>query len=69
MVITVTIENGKLMRQIVGQPKIELLAESETEFFLKGVELPITFIIDAQGRVTGHISRRAGREILATKIK
>jgi CubicO group peptidase (beta-lactamase class C family) len=69
VVITVTIENGKLMRQIVGQPKIELLAESETEFFLKGVELPITFIIDARRRVTGHISRRAGREILATKIK
>ena len=69
VVVTITIENGKLMRRIGGQSKEELYAVSETEFFLKGIELPFTFIIDAQGRVTGYVTRRGGREVLRPKIK
>ena len=68
-IITVTLENGKLMRQVGQQPKVEVFAESDTEFFLKGNDLTIKFVVDAQGRVTGQLLRRAGREILAPKIK
>ena len=69
MVITVTIEDGRLMRQVGAQPKVELFAESETEFFVKGIESRITFLTDAQGRVTGYLSRRGRAELRATKIK
>lgn len=68
-VITVTMENGKLMRQIGGQPKVELFAESETDFFLKGNDLQIKFVTDSQGHVTGQFLRRGGRDVLAPKIK
>ena len=58
-IITVTLENGKLMRQVGVQPQVELFAESETEFFLKGNDLQIKFVTDAQGRITGQLLRRA----------
>lgn len=69
VVIRITIEEGKLMRRIGGQAKEELYAVSETEFVLRGIELPFTFIMDAQGRVTGYVTRRGGREVLRPKIK
>ena len=68
-VITITNENGKLMGQVGQQPKVELFAKSETEFFLKGIALQITFVKDAQGHVTGLVSHRGGRGIPASKIK
>lgn len=68
-VINVTYENGKLMRQIGAQPKVELFAASETEFFLKGTNLQISFVTNPQGQVTGQLMRRDGREVLAPKIK
>lgn len=67
--ITITNENGKLMEQASGQPKTELFAESETEFFLKPVDAQIKFVKDAQGRVSGIILRQGGREMLGQKIK
>ena len=68
-IITITLEDGKLMRQIGTQAKVELFAETETEFFMKGGDTLIKFVTDAQGRVTGQLVRRAGREGLAPKIK
>ncbi|HEX8282653.1 MAG TPA: serine hydrolase [Pyrinomonadaceae bacterium] len=68
-IITVTFENGKLMRQVGTQPKAEMFAASETEFFLKGSDLQITFVTDGQGRVTGQRLSRGGREGLAPKIR
>jgi CubicO group peptidase (beta-lactamase class C family) len=68
-VIIITFENGKLMRQVGAQPKAELFAESDTEFFLKGTDLQVSFVIDAQGRVTGQLMRRGDREMLAPKVK
>jgi CubicO group peptidase (beta-lactamase class C family) len=66
---TVTIENGRLMRQVNETPKVELLAASDTEFFPKGVDAEVIFKLDAAGRVTGMTVRRAGREATARKVK
>ncbi len=68
-IITVTNENGKLMGQATGQPKAELFAESETDFFLKVVDAQIKFVKDAQGRVTGLVLSQGGRDVPAQKIK
>jgi len=67
--ITVTSENGKLMTQATGQPKFELFPSSETEFFLKIVEAQVTFVKDAQGKVTQLILNQNGRKMLARKIR
>ena len=66
---TVTLENGRLMRQVNEAPNVEMFAESETEFFLKGADVQVIFTLDAAGRVTGMTLRRAGREVTARKTK
>lgn len=51
-----------------GQPKpVPLFAESETVFFLKVVDATITFIKNADGKVTGLEFRQAGRTTRASR--
>jgi hypothetical protein len=59
-IMTVTNENGKLMAQLTGQPKVEIFAESETKFFLKVIDAQITFVKDAEGRVANMILHQRG---------
>ncbi|MCA1607853.1 MAG: serine hydrolase, partial [Acidobacteria bacterium] len=68
LIISITNENGKLTAQATGQPKNEMFAESETEFFLKTVEVQIKFVKDAGGKVTGLILRQGRHETPAQKI-
>lgn len=67
LTITVTNENGKLMSFVTGQPKTELFAETETGFFLKTVDAQITFVKNAEGKVTGLLLHQGGRDTQATK--
>lgn len=69
---TVSVEDGKLMLKGTGwQQARELVPLSETTFFVRGFEhTEITFVRDANGRVTHQSSRgRDGTEIRAPKIK
>lgn len=47
--IVVTIEEGKLMGQATGQPKFEMFAENETDFFLKVVKAEVKFSKNDEG--------------------
>ncbi len=69
IVISFTLENGKLFGQVGGQGKFALSAESETVFFSKDVNLQITFTRDAQGQTTGLTFKQGGAVIPAQKIK
>ena len=69
LIMTVTNENGKLMTQASGQPKVEIFAESETKFFVKAFDAQITFVKDTQGRITNMILHQRGRDTSAQKIK
>ena len=64
---TMTVEGGRLMTQITGQPKFELFAESETKFFLKVVEAQVEFFTDASGAVTHLMIHQGGQETKAAK--
>jgi CubicO group peptidase (beta-lactamase class C family) len=68
LVMKVTLEDGKLLAQISTQPKLELFAESETVFFFKVVNAQVTFVVNAQGEVTGVVFRQGGSDIPAKKI-
>jgi D-alanyl-D-alanine carboxypeptidase len=61
--ITVTAEGGKLFGQATGQPKFELFARSETEFFLKVVDARITFVKGASGKVESLVLHQNGRDV------
>lgn len=68
-IITITKEGGKLMAQAPGRQKIELLPESEIEFFVNEYDARIVFIWNTNGQVNQSIISLNGREIPAKKIK
>src|ERR1051325_22640 len=67
--ITITSEDGKLMAQATGQDKFELFATSETDFYLKVAPASVTFVKDAEGKVTGLVLTQNGRKGTAKKIR
>ena len=69
IIISVTLENGKLLGQVAGQSKFSLSPESETKFFSKDVNAQITFVKDAKGEVTGLTLSQGGSAFSAPKIK
>ena len=69
VVLDITKEDAKLMSQTTGQPKMELLPESEIEFFIKGFTAHFVFVRDETGRVTKLIINQEGQRIMARKLK
>jgi CubicO group peptidase (beta-lactamase class C family) len=67
--LVITKEGDKLMAEGPGQPKVELFAASETEFFLKAADADVTFIKNEQGKVTHLMLRIFGQNIHAEKLK
>ncbi len=69
VIFIVTKESDKLMSQTTGQPKMELLPESEIEFFIKGFSAQFVFVRDESGRVTKLIINQEGQRVTARKLK
>ncbi|MDQ3747629.1 MAG: DUF4440 domain-containing protein [Acidobacteriota bacterium] len=69
VVLDITKEGEKLMSQTTGQPKMELLPESEIEFFIKGFTAQFVFVRDDTGRVTKLIINQEGQRVAARKLK
>jgi hypothetical protein len=67
--VVITKEDGKLMGQATGQPKVELFPEAETKFFLKVVNGQVEFIKDAAGKVTGLVLIQGGQKLPGRKTK
>ncbi len=65
----ITVEAGHLMGQATGQPKVELFAESATNFFLKAIDAQIVFDLDAAGRVTALTLFQGGQKLPGKKVK
>lgn len=62
-ILTVTLEDGKLMTQATGQPKIPVFAESERRFFPKVVDATLEFEVNTAGEVTAVILDQGGMRI------
>lgn len=67
--ITISKEGGKLMAQATGQPKLELLPESQTKFFVKEASIQAEFVVDGAGKATSLVLYQAGQRLPAKKIK
>jgi CubicO group peptidase (beta-lactamase class C family) len=67
-IFTVSFDNGSLFCQPTGQPKLELLPISESEFFLKEVEAKISFIKNSNQEVEKLILNQGGHQIPALKV-
>jgi hypothetical protein len=68
-IITVTVVKDQLFLQATGQPRIQAFPSSETEFFLKEVEAQISFVKNAEGRITQLVLHQGGSDAPARKIK
>ena len=69
VLLDVTKEGQKLMSQATGQARMELLPESEIEFFIKGFTAQFVFVRDGVGRVTKLIINQEGQRVTAKRLK
>jgi CubicO group peptidase (beta-lactamase class C family) len=58
--LSITLESGHLMAQATGQPKVEIFAESPTEFFYKATDAQISFQVDANRETVGLVLHQRG---------
>ena len=62
-------EGDRLFAQPSGQSKLEILPESETEFFIKSIDATLRFVKDDQGKVTHVVVRRGSNEDKAKRVE
>jgi hypothetical protein len=65
----VAVENGKLMVQATGQPKVPVYPESETRFFYKVVDAQLTFVEGEDGEIDHLILHQGGLDQKAKRRK
>src|SRR4029077_8613043 len=68
-IITMTREGGRLFTQLTGQPKFEIFAESDKDFFLKVVDAQLTFETDAAGKAVAVVLHQNGIDQRAKRIE
>jgi CubicO group peptidase (beta-lactamase class C family) len=68
LILTVTREGDRLFSQSPGQPRSEMLPESETTFFFRDIDAQFTFVREG-GQTIRVVIRRGAREFQARKIK
>lgn len=69
LILTITREGGRLFFQPTGQARVQIFAESETEFVIRQVRAKIKFVKNEKGEVTNLTFSQMGRETPAAKIK
>ena len=62
MVMTIRREGDHLAAQMGNGPAVELLAESEKQFFTKSGDVVLTFEVDGRGRATGIVLHSDGKD-------
>lgn len=69
VVLTISVEDGRLYAQATGQGRFELLQDSRGDYYTTATELLIRFTRDAQGRATGLTLFQGGGAIEAARIE
>ncbi len=65
--LSVLIDDGKIMTQLTGQPKLPIFAESPTLLFLKVVDAQLEFALGPDGKATQVTLHQGGRDQVAKK--
>jgi len=68
-VVTITHEGDHLFAQATGQPRYEIFAEDDRNFFFKVVDAQITFDVDATGRATSLTLHQNGANVPGKRIE
>lgn len=67
--LTISREDNQMYVQASGQSKLEMYAESKADFFLKEVEVNISFIRDEKGAVNSLLFQQGGHTLTATRTE
>ena len=67
--IAITREGARLFLQATNQPRIELFAESDKDYFVKVVDASITFVTGADGKVTALVLHQNGANITGARVE
>lgn len=68
-ILTVSREDDHLFAQLTGQPRLEIFAEGEKNFFLKVVDAQLTFETGGQGKATAVVLHQNGVNQRAPRIE
>jgi CubicO group peptidase (beta-lactamase class C family) len=68
-ILTVTRDGDRLFVQATGQPKLELFAEGEKDYFLKAVDAQVTFEVSGQGNAISLVLHQNGRNTSASRTE
>lgn len=68
LIMTISLEGDRFFLQVSGQPKVEIFAESDRNFFLKVVPVQLTFTPGEDGRIDALILHQGGHDTVATRI-
>ncbi|MBZ5695234.1 MAG: serine hydrolase [Acidobacteriia bacterium] len=68
LVMNITREGDLLMAQLTGQPKVELFAEGERDYFVKVVDVQISFMTGTDGHATEIVVHQNGRDTHSKRI-
>jgi D-alanyl-D-alanine-carboxypeptidase/D-alanyl-D-alanine-endopeptidase len=68
-VITITREGDHLYAQATGQPRFEIFAKDDRNFFYKVVDAQLTFVVDANGRATSLVLHQNGADHSGKRIE
>lgn len=66
--MVVSRDGDRFYSQITGQPRLEVLAESDRKFFLKAVDAQLTFDLDSVGAATQVTLHQNGRDVVAKRL-
>lgn len=67
-IVTVTRDGERLYTQATGQPRFEVFAESERDFFPKAFDALITFVAEGEGKATSLVLHQNGVDRPAKRI-
>lgn len=67
--LTVTREGDRLFVRATNQPRLEVFAEGERDFFYKAVDAQISFIAGEDGTITSLVLHQNGTDVPAKKIE
>lgn len=68
LVLTISLENGRLWAQATGEPRHLLHPEDERSFFMQDLDAQVTFEGDGAGRTTGLVLHRGGLDTPCPRI-
>ena len=68
MSVNVTREGDRLFGQIANQPKMELVPESATQFYIREMDTPVTFVKSENGEVKEAIVELGSRTLRGKRV-